>query len=73
MVKFSIVSPVSGKASLDVYNMMGQKIRTIYQGYLFAGKGQVIEYRISSAYQGNLIYTLRVGDQQVNGKLMQVK
>ena len=72
-VKFSIVSPVSGKASLDVYNMMGQKIRTIYQGYLFAGKGQVIEYRISSAYQGNLIYTLRVGDKQVNGKLVQMK
>ena len=72
-VKFSIVSPVSGKASLEVYNMMGQKIRSIYQGYLFAGKGQVIEYRISSAYQGNLIYTLRVGDKQVNGKLVQMK
>ena len=72
-VRFSIVSPVSGKASLDVYNMMGQKIRTIYQGYLFAGKGQLVEYRISSSYQGNLIYTLRVGDQQVNGKLMQVR
>ena len=72
-VRFSIVSPVSGKASLDVYNMMGQKIRTIYQGYLFAGKGQLVEYRISSSYQGNLIYTLRVGDQQLNGKLMQVR
>ena len=72
-VRFSIVSPVSGKASLDVYNMMGQKIRTIYQGYLFAGKGQLVEYQISSSYQGNLIYTLRVGDQQVNGKLMQVR
>ena len=72
-VKFSIVSPVSGKASLDVYNIMGQKIRTIYQGYLFAGKGQVVEYRISSAYQGNLIYTLRVGDKQVNGKVLQMK
>ena len=72
-VRFSIVSPVSGKASLDVYNMMGQKIRTIYQGYLIAGKGQLVEYRISSEYQGNLIYTLRVGDQQVNGKLLQIK
>lgn len=70
-VKFFIISQVSGKASLDVYNMVGQKICIIYQGYLFAGKGQVVESRISAAYQGNLIYTLIVGDKQVHEKVMQ--
>ena len=72
-VKFNIVSPVSGKASLDVYNIMGQKLKTVYQGYLFAGRGQVIEYNVPSATKGGLIYTLRIGDQQVNGKLIQLK
>src|SRR4029079_16732216 len=28
-VKFSIVSPVSGKATLDIYNVMGQKLQTV--------------------------------------------
>jgi hypothetical protein len=72
-VKFSIVSPVSGKASLDVYNMMGQKIKTVYNGYLFANRTQVIDYSIPSSVKGALIYTLRVGDKQVNGKVVQMK
>ena len=72
-VKFSIVSPVSGKASLDIYNVMGQKLKTIYQGYLFAGRQQVIEYNTSSIYKSTLIYILKVGDKQVNGKVVQIK
>ncbi len=72
-VTFSIVSPISGKASLDIYNIMGQKLHNVYQGYLFAGRGQVIEYNVPSAFKGALIYTLKVGNQQVNGKLMQIK
>lgn len=72
-VIFSIESPISGNASLDIYNLMGQKLHTIYQGYLFAGRGQVVEYNAPGVYKGALIYTLRVGDKQVNGKLIQVK
>jgi hypothetical protein len=72
-IKFSIVSPISGKASLDIYNVMGQKLATIYQGYLFAGRGEVIDYNVPSIYKSTLIYNLKVGDKQVNGKLIQIK
>ncbi len=72
-VKFSVVSPVSGNASLDVYNVLGQKLQTVYQGYLFAGRSQIIDYVIPVSIRGNLIYTLKVGEHQVNGKLIQVK
>jgi hypothetical protein len=72
-VQFSIESPVTGKASLVIYNIMGQKLHAVYEGYLFAGKGQVIDYNVPAAFQGSLIYTLRVGDQQVNGKLLKIK
>ncbi|MDN3654621.1 PKD domain-containing protein [Ferruginibacter paludis] len=72
-VKFSIVSPVSGKATLDVYNMMGQKVKTVFAGYLFANRTQVVDYNIPSSNKGALIYTLRVGDKQVNGKIVQIK
>jgi hypothetical protein len=72
-VRFSIISPVSGKASLDIYNSMGQKLHTVYQGYIFAGRGQVIEYNVPSTFKGGLIYTLKVGNQQVNGKVIRIK
>ena len=72
-VKFSIVSPVSGKAVLELYNLLGQKISTVYEGYLFAGKSESIEYRTSNNNIGSLIYILRVGNQVVNGKLVKVK
>jgi hypothetical protein len=72
-VQFSVVSPVSGMASLDVYNVVGQKLKTVYQGYLQAGSKQIIEYNVPSPYKGALIYTLKVGNQQINGKVVQVK
>jgi hypothetical protein len=72
-VQFSVVSPVSGMASLDVYNIVGQKLKTVYQGYLMAGATQIIEYNVPSPYKGALIYTLKVGNQQVNGKVVQLK
>src|SRR6185312_4268091 len=72
-VKFSVISPVSGMASMDLYNIVGQKLKTVYQGYLQAGITQIIEYNVPSPYKGALIYTLKVGDQQVNGKVVQMK
>jgi hypothetical protein len=73
-VTFSISSTVSGKASLDVYNILGQKVQNVYQGYLFAGKAQIVEYKApSSIYKSTLIYILRVGNEQVNGKVIQIK
>jgi len=72
-VRFSIESPVSGKASLDIYNIAGQKLNTVYQGYLFAGRKQVIDYNAPSTNNGTLIYTLKIGGKQVNGKVVQVK
>jgi hypothetical protein len=71
-VQFNIVSPVSGKASLDVYNVMGQKVGNVYNGYLHAGRSQVIDYNVAGA-KGSLIYTLKVGDKQVNGKVIHLK
>jgi hypothetical protein len=36
-IKFAINSPASGNGSLEVYNIMGQKVKTVYQGHLNAG------------------------------------
>jgi hypothetical protein len=71
-VKFVIESPVSGQGVLDVYNMLGQKVQTVYQGYIFAGKGQVVNYKVPVQNRTNLVYILRVGGQQVTGKLIRI-
>lgn len=72
-LRFSIQSPISGQGSLEVYNMLGQKVKTLYQGYIQAGRGQVIEYNVPEVHRTNLIYRLQVGDQQVTGKLINLK
>jgi hypothetical protein len=73
-VNFAIVSPVSGKASLEVYNMFGQKIQTVYEGNLVAGKTQFVEFRPNTTMvAGTLIYKLNVAGKQVTGKVINLK
>lgn len=72
-VKFTVQSPVSGKGSLDIYNLLGQKIYSVYKGNVLAGRKETIEFNVPSKNSGNLIYSFKVGSQQVNGKLIQVK
>jgi hypothetical protein len=70
-VKFAIVSPTSGDGSLEIYNIMGQKVKTIYQGHINAGN-QSFELTIPKKQQATLIYVFRVGDKKVTGKLLQL-
>ncbi|MES2430588.1 MAG: hypothetical protein V4556_06590 [Bacteroidota bacterium] len=68
-VNFSITSPVSGIGTMEVYNMIGQKIATVYKGHLFAGIPVRMNYNFLSSNSNNLIYILKVGSYKVSGKL----
>ena len=70
-VNFVIDSKLSGQGSLEVYNMMGQKLKTVYQGHISYGK-QIFKLNLPVQQRSNLIYILRVGDKQVAGKLLQM-
>ncbi len=72
-IRFSLQSAVSGQGSLELYNMLGQKIKTVFQGQVEAGKVQTIEYSVPNPQRSNLIYLFRVGDQKVTGKLIGLK
>jgi hypothetical protein len=69
-VRFTLESGVSGLGSLEIYNTMGQRIATVYQGYVEAGKVLVKEYIVPESRRANLIYEFRVGDQKTTGKLL---
>jgi hypothetical protein len=71
-VRFTIESPVSGQGSLEVFNTLGQKVQTVFQGQIDAGTRQ-IDFAVPSSVKSNLIYVFRVGEHQVTGKLMNGK
>jgi hypothetical protein len=68
-----INSSVSGQGSLEIFNMFGQKIQTIYQGHVFAGVSQSFEYAPPAVNQSGLIYILKVGDKQTSGKVLRLQ
>jgi hypothetical protein len=72
-VNFVIASPVSGKASLEVYNLFGQKLQTVYEGFIHAGRSQVVQLRTASVSSGVLIYKFRINDKQVTGRLISIR
>jgi hypothetical protein len=70
-VKFVINSPAAGNGSLDVYNVMGQKVKTVYQGRINTGD-QSFEITLPKKQQQTLIYMLTVDGKKVTGKLLQL-
>lgn len=71
-INFTVESNVSGQGALQVYNMMGQKIKTVYQGFITSGQ-QNFTLTLPAQQRANLIYVLTVGDKQITGKLLQLK
>jgi hypothetical protein len=70
-VKFLVTSTVAGKGNLEVYNMMGQRIKTVYQGFISAGT-QTFELSLPAQQIANLVYVLRIGDKKMSGKILQI-
>lgn len=70
-IKFVVTSPVGGRGNLDVYNMMGQRIKTVYQGYISSGT-QTFEMSLPTQQIANLVYVLRIGDKRISGKIFQI-
>lgn len=70
-VKFVINAPAAGDGSLDVYNIMGQKVKSVYQGHISLGSNS-FELTIPKKQQATLIYVFKVGDKKITGKLLQL-
>jgi hypothetical protein len=69
-VRFSMVSGLSGCGSLTLYDIVGQKVAVVYQGYVQAGKELIKDYSMIKNQSTTLIYVFQVGDQRVTGKLI---
>ncbi len=69
-IKFSLQSAVSGQGSLELYDMLGQKLKTVFQGYVEKGQIKTLEYSVPGAQHSNLIYLFKVGNQRKTGILI---
>ena len=72
-VRFSLESAVSGQGSLELYNLMGQKLGILFQGRVEQGRTRTIDYNVPATQRGSLIYIFRVGDQKSTGTVIGLK
>src|SRR5207249_2868334 len=72
-IRFTVESAVSGQGHLELYNMLGQKVATVFQGYVQKGQAQTIQFSVPGPQRTNLIYVFSVGDQRTSGKLIGIK
>lgn len=69
-ITFVLQSDVSGKGTLDVYNTVGQKLQTVFNGQVFSGSAQTIKFNVPTASRTDLIYKFQVNGKQITGKLL---
>lgn len=70
-IRFDIPSPGS-KVSLDVYNMLGQKVKTLAGGYLHAGSYSV-SFNGANMPSGAYIYRLQTETGSIYRKMVLIK
>ena len=69
-INFQIETKQSGQGSLEVYNVTGQKVKTVFSGYINAGR-QRFSMNVPAGQRSVLFYIFRMGDQKISGKLLQ--
>jgi hypothetical protein len=69
-VNFNMKSSVAGRGSLTLYDLLGRKVATVFEGDLVAGSETKATYRPAAAKRQVLIYVFIVGDKTIQGKLI---
>jgi hypothetical protein len=71
-VNFRFVSPLSGRAILEVFNTQGQRVAIAFDGKVDAGAVKSVQFSTGLTNQA-LIYRLKVGDKTVRGTVLELK
>jgi len=73
LINFNVVSPVSGKASIEIYDLMGKRLAIVYQGNVDAGITNSIQYNVPAGNRVPLMYKVTVGDKSMKGMILPQK
>ena len=58
---------------MEVYDLLGAKLRTVFQGSVEAGRKINVDFVVPGAQRVHMIYKMRVGNTMTTGKLINVK
>ncbi|WP_340113200.1 T9SS type A sorting domain-containing protein [Maribellus mangrovi] len=71
--RFEFVSPVAAQAKIDIYNLAGQMVQTIFDEYIEENTYYNAEFQPVNQGSGLYFYKMQLGDQLYNGKLVYKK
>jgi hypothetical protein len=70
IVHFNLKTSQAGRGSLVIYDVLGRKVATVFEGDLTAGDDRTVQYNFGVIPRQPLIYIFTIGDQVIHGKLM---
>jgi hypothetical protein len=69
-LRFEFVSPESVNARIDLYDMNGRMVKTIFEQPVEGGVSYETEFRPEAIISGMYIYRVIMGDAVYNGKVI---
>jgi hypothetical protein len=72
-VNFAFTSPVSGKAFLETYDLVGKKMATVFEGQVQSGSAYTVKYNVPAGSRVPMMYKLTIGDKSYHGMLLPQK
>jgi hypothetical protein len=70
IVNFRFTAPESGKAVLEVYDIMGRKLAVVYQGLVKANVPVNAKFNVPSLSRVALYYKLSVNNKSAKGQVL---
>ncbi|MBI3720447.1 MAG: hypothetical protein HY252_17855, partial [Sphingobacteriales bacterium] len=69
-ITFVINSPESGRGKLNLFNMKGEQVSTVFDGNVEANKTLTVTYKVPPLHRTSLVYHFQIGKKIETGKLV---
>jgi hypothetical protein len=69
-LRFEFVSPESVNARIDLYDMTGRLVKTIFEQPIEGGINYEAEFKPETIISGMYIYRMTMGENVYNGKVV---
>jgi len=70
MLRFEFVSPESVDARIDLYDMTGRRVKTIFEASVEGGVSYYVEFKPETIISGMYTYRVTLGESLYNGKVV---
>jgi hypothetical protein len=69
-LRFAFISTTDANARIDLFDMTGRLVKTVFNNEVKAGNSYQAEFRPDTRVSGMYLYRMTLGDQVFNGKVM---